>query len=382
MATNKTRVLLVEDDDNHAFLIQSAFTDHKRQWQIEIAKTIEEARQNLNESPPELVIVDFVLPDGRGTELLPASRTSMCVPYILMTSQGNEAVAVEAIKGGALDYVVKSEFSLAEMPRTAERVLREWELIVERQRAKDRENELFSLLAHADRKNAMGEMATALAHEVNQPLAAIANYAGTCLTVLPQNEERYDELRDALLRIDQQVRRAGDIIRRLKCYVSKSVPETSLVGLNHLILEVANLVRVALKSHNVELELQLDDSLPQIRVDTVQIQQVIVNLVQNALESMVDMEPPERIVRVITTSNSDNVSVDISDCGRGIPHELSEKLFEPHFTTKSQGLGMGLTISRRIIEDHDGQLTCSANPKHGSTFRFSLPRGEQTALDV
>ena len=97
---------------------------------------------------------------------------------------------------------------------------------------------------------------------------------------------------------------------------------------------------------------------------------------------MVEMEPPERIVRVITTSNSDNVSVDISDCGRGIPHELSEKLFEPHFTTKSQGLGMGLTISRRIIEDHDGQLTCSANPKHGSTFRFSLPRGEQTALDV
>lgn len=374
MSQNIVRVLLVEDDEDHAFLIESAFDEHPQRWQLTHAKSIREARHCLAQSLPELVIVDLLLPDGLGTELLPNDRESMIVPFVLMTSNGNEAVAVEAIKGGALDYIVKSAFSLAEMPRTAERTLREWQLLVEKELAKDREKQLFSQLAHADRNNTMGEMAATLAHEINQPLAAIANYASTCVELIAENRLDRVGLVDALTQIDQQARRAGEIINRLKRFIAKVTPDPSPVDINELVQEVARLMTGAVQSADATLTLQLEPELPLVQVDSVQIQQVLVNLVRNALDAMEETQRDQRRITLRTHRNSEGVQIAVSDCGYGISREVADQMFQPHFSTKPDGLGLGLSISHRIIEAHGGRLWASTNASGGAMFQFILPK--------
>lgn len=373
MSTASIRVLLVEDNDDHACLIVSAFEDHGTQWHVTTVQSLEAARAELEKSPPDLVIVDNLLPDGQGTQLLPRHRERTRCPFILMTSHGNESIAVDAIKGGALEYVVKSEFALAAMPRTAERVLREWQMIVEQAQARDRERQLISELAHSDRKNTIGEMAAALVHEVNQPLTVIAAYSSMCAELLQRNQLRMDELREAMSQIDQQARRAGEIVNGLKRFIAKGAPNRSNVDLNSIISDVAVFMKNIAMSRRSTIELKLDDARPQVRADAVQIQQVLVNLIQNALDAMEDVEPQLRRIILKTVAIKDTVRVSVCDRGPGLSADSMEQLFEPYFTTKQSGLGLGLSISQRIVEAHGGRLLVSPNPEGGLTFEFTIP---------
>ena len=373
MSTEKIDVLLVEDDEDHACLIESAFDEHSAPWNLTIVRSLAEARLQLASLRPQLVLVDLVLPDGRGTELLHRHREMTDVPFVLMTSHGNEAIAVEAIKGGALEYVVKSAFSLAELPRIAERVLREWQLIVEQGRAREREKQLISQLAHAERRNTMGEMAATLAHEVNQPLTVIAAYASMCNEMLDRKQLDTKDLREALSQIDQQARRAGSIVNGLKRFIAKVTPSASRMNLAEVIRDVGCFMRSTLQSRRATLELEIDDDLPLVHIDPVQIQQVLVNLIQNALDAMDDVEPARRRVVLTAIVDADAIRISVSDCGHGFSNEVLGQLFEPYFTTKHSGLGLGLSISQRIVEAHGGRLTTSQNSSDGATFEFTIP---------
>lgn len=228
-------------------------------------------------------------------------------------------------------------------------------------------------LAHLCRTATMGEMAKVLAHEVNQPLTAIANYAGVCSEDLVNNRISNDELREALTRIDQQAKHAGKIVNRLKRFISEAEPELSQVDLNQLVHEVCRLMENQIELRLSALELRLDESSPPLCVDALQIEQVLVNLVQNGLEAMEEVEADERCITIATEASSDQVRIRVSDCGRGFTEEIADKMFEPYFTTKPGGLGIGLKICRRIVRAHGGKLSATSNPQGGATFELALP---------
>lgn len=364
-------ILLVDNEEEHANLVLCAFRQHADDFQVTWARRLSDARTALSESQPDLMVVDLDLPDGRGTELLPTGKAAQ-FPILLMTSSTDEPAGINATNAGALDYLVKSAATLADMPHLARRALREWRLILEHAQAREREEQLLAQLAHVERRNTMGELATVLAHETTQPLAAIASDAGTCVELLDADRISREQLRQACSQIYQQARRAGKIIQRLRRFVAKSTPRRSWVDPNQLVQEACGLLISPLQADPATIQLKLDDSLPDVRVDALQVQQVLVNLIQNALEAVKDAAPERRRLTVTTAVASEGVGIEVADRGPGLSPEANQRLFEPYFTTKPNGLGMGLHIARRIIEAHGGKLSVVSNADDGTTCRFTL----------
>lgn len=229
-------------------------------------------------------------------------------------------------------------------------------------------------LAHAGRLSTMGQLVAAIAHEMNQPLYAISNYAGACHNALQQ---RPDAARDRVLswvkEIDNQARRASLVISKVGDFVRKSPAQRSTLNLNALILDSLDLLRLEARSHQVRLILELTSPAPNVLADRVQIQQTIVNLVRNAFDALDEVPPAERRVIVRTEHCGPRARVLVEDCGKGISPEDHKQLFEPFFTTKSKGMGMGLAICQSIVEAHGGTLRAVDNPLAGVTFHFDLP---------
>ena len=226
-------------------------------------------------------------------------------------------------------------------------------------------------LIHVSRLSTMGEMATGLAHELNQPLAAIANYANGCVRRLPVGIAGADEFIYALGQINSQAERAGEIIRRLRRLVGKQLPVRSEADLNSLVKEVCSFVEFEARKTGVVIEQELSMERLPVRVDLVQIEQVLLNLIRNALEAL--LEVPKKSRSLVVRSgyqSSGNVRVDVVDTGPGIKPEVAKNLFKPFFTTKASGMGMGLVISQTIAEDHGGRI--EADPVAGVGCRFSL----------
>jgi PAS domain S-box-containing protein len=229
-------------------------------------------------------------------------------------------------------------------------------------------------LAHVARLNTMGEMASSLAHELNQPLAAIATYTSSGLIGLQSGSLGADRWQELLQKVNTQAQRAGDIINRLKALVAKRAPHRSQVNVNDLVHDVAALMDSELRTKRVRLELQLEPVLPSAHADPVQIQQVLVNLLMNGIDAVSDQPVDGRRLQVRTSHRAGRgVLVLVSDAGPGMSSEHVEQVFEPFYTTKASGMGMGLSISRSIIEAHGGHLTVDAGPEQGATFRFDLP---------
>lgn len=246
--------------------------------------------------------------------------------------------------------------------------------ITEVRRAESQAREHQQELIHVSRLSTMGEMATGLAHELNQPLSAIANYANGCVRRLPADIDGADDLIYALGQINSQAGRAGEIIRRLRRLVGKQLPVRSEADINNLIKEVCSFVEFEARKTGVVIEQELSmDRLP-VRVDVVQIEQVLLNLVRNALEALMDV-PEERRSLVVRSSHqgSGTIRVDVVDTGPGIEPEAAKKLFEPFFTTKESGMGMGLVISQTIAEDHGGRIEAEPVAGIGSRFSLTLP---------
>lgn len=246
--------------------------------------------------------------------------------------------------------------------------------ITKLKQAQQQAQQRLEQLAHIGRLSTMGEMATGIAHEINQPLHAIANFAAAADAQLATLEPlSADELRKLLVQISEQAVRAGEIVRRIRNLARKSRPNPSTVHINKLVREVVNLVRPEMQSKNVQLDLQLGDGLPTVQGDQIQIQQVVLNLLRNAYEAMTGSAQASPEVMVITAPEGDeSVRITVRDNGTGLPADEPESIFEAFVTTKHEGMGMGLAISRSIAEAHGGHLWATSNGDSGSSFHFTL----------
>jgi two-component system, LuxR family, sensor kinase FixL len=243
--------------------------------------------------------------------------------------------------------------------------------LTERQQTEARLQELQTELVHISRLTAMGEMAQALAHELNQPLSAIANYMkGSRRLLEGKTDDESALIRDAMDKAAEQSMRAGQIIRRLRDFVARGEGERRVESLSKLIEEASALALVGAKEHRVQVRFQFDPLADLIIADKVQIQQVILNLIRNAIEAMEQSET--RDLTVSSQSQGDLVTVSIADTGSGISDEVAAHLFQPFITSKAQGMGVGLSISRTIIEAHGGQITAEPKPGGGTIFSFTL----------
>jgi PAS domain S-box-containing protein len=242
--------------------------------------------------------------------------------------------------------------------------------ITQRKRAEEDARQRQAELAHVLRVSAMGEMAAGLAHELNQPLAAIVNYARGCARRLADVGATADLL-EALDRIAAEALRAGDVVRGLRRVVRKEPPRDGQIDLNEVARDAIALVRAEASERTISLRLETEPRLPRLRGDRIQVEQVILNLLRNAIEAI-----PNRpgVVSVRTELLQERaVRMAVSDNGDGISPDLRERVFAPFFTTKTSGLGMGLSISRTIIDAHGGRLWAEPNSGAGTTFAFTLP---------
>jgi PAS domain S-box-containing protein len=229
-------------------------------------------------------------------------------------------------------------------------------------------------LAHVTRVTTLGELTASIAHEVNQPLTAIVADANASLNWLAEPTPDIDMIREALEAIVKDGHRAADVIQRIRELATKRHPQKGVLDVNDVVRDVVTLVRTEVLSHHVSLRLDLAPRLSPVLADRVQLQQVIINLVMNGMEAMasVDDRSRELVIRS-RPHDADQVSLAVQDAGVGIGENGVDQLFSAFFSTKPGGMGMGLSISRSIIEGHGGRLWATPNPHHGATFQFALP---------
>ena len=248
--------------------------------------------------------------------------------------------------------------------------------ITERENIQRRAGILQQQLMHASRLSAMGEMASGIAHELNQPLTAVMNYTKAARRRLDRAEPDPDSIADLVDKAGQQAERAAEIIKRLRGFIKKDESERRLEPINAVVEEAAALSLIGASDRDVELVFSLDDKLPPVLIDRIEVQQVVLNILRNAIEAFEG--PGERKIRVSTGAvGSEKVRVDIRDNGPGLAPEIADDPFRPFQTTKEDGLGIGLAISRTIIDAHGGRLWAKNLPEGGAAFCFSLPVGSE-----
>jgi len=244
--------------------------------------------------------------------------------------------------------------------------------LTERQMTEARLQELQAELVHISRLTAMGEMASTLAHELNQPLSAINNYLKGSKRLLDgASDERAATLRDALDKAADQAMRAGDIIRRLRDFVSRGESERRVENVTKLVEEASALALVGGKDRGIRVHYKFDPTADLVLADRVQIQQVLLNLIRNAIEAM-EESPTRELTIAVALAEDTHIKVSVADSGPGIAPEIARQLFQPFVTTKRQGMGVGLSISRTIIEAHGGRIWVESNPGGGTIFNFTL----------
>ena len=252
--------------------------------------------------------------------------------------------------------------------------------ITERKRAEEALHKAQVELAHVTRVATLGEMTASISHEVNQPLAAVVTNANACLRWLARQSPDLDEARAAVERIIRDGSRASEVIGRIRALVKKSPPQKDWLNINDIILEVIALARNEMHRNRVSLQTRLSDDVPLLHGDRIQLQQVILNLIINGIEAMNGIDEGRRELIVSTereTNGSNGLLIAVRDSGVGLNSENLEHLFDPFYTTKPDGMGMGLAISRSIIEAHGGRLWATLNTPCGAVFQFTLPQNSE-----
>ena len=253
--------------------------------------------------------------------------------------------------------------------------------LTERQHTETRLQELQSELVHVSRLTALGEMASALAHELNQPLSAIANYLKGSKMLLDRAVVPHERVAEAVDRAANEALRAGEIIRRLRDFVARGETERRIENLPKLIEEASALALVGVKEHGVRVRFDFDPQVDLVLADKVQIQQVVLNLIRNAVDAMLESDQRNLTVTVVPSDN-DMALISVADTGPGVSEDVVDQLFQPFITTKRSGMGVGLSISRTIVEAHGGRIWVEAKEGGGAVFRFTVQRvGKEELVD-
>ena len=237
-------------------------------------------------------------------------------------------------------------------------------------------------LAHLSRALSMGELTASIAHEISQPLTAVVTNGHACLQWLSAPPPNLEKARQSAESIIQDGTRAGAVVARIRALFRKEEPSKERLDLNNLIEELVGFLRHEAASRRIPIRTDLMQSMPLIKADRVQLQQVVLNLIMNGMDAMSETTSTSKEILISSRRNGTNeILVALHDHGGGINSQLLEKIFDPFFTTKSQGLGMGLSISRSIIESHEGRLWATANPMGGAIFQFTIPIRAQNPSD-
>lgn len=376
-------ILLVEDDEAHAELIRLAFEDSDLSWELAVADNLRQARELLAHRAPDLLLTDLQLPDGRGIELLPSDEAEAPFPMVVLTSHGNEQVAVEAMKAGALDYVVKSVEVLSTLPRFAERVLREWSLIQARRQADEERRRIESRLQHSQKLESLGVLAGGIAHDFNNLMMAIMGHVEIALADLGEDSSATTSLQD----IETVAIRASELCRQLLAYSGRDRFVVEPFDLNRLVEEMTRLLETAI-SKRASLGLDLDPELPWIEASGAQIRQIVMNLITNASDALGGRKGSIRVRTGVFDADRETLSstfsseglnggtyvfVEVSDDGCGMDTTTQKRLFDPFFTTKTGGRGLGMAAVKGIVRSHKGAIALDSEPGRGSTFRVFFP---------
>jgi len=290
-------------------------------------------------------------------------------------------IAVYGRKPMTEDAVVESMFRIiaaragAEIERLqAERALRDSEA---------RARQHLTELAHVSRLGSMGELASALAHEVNQPLTAIMTYCRTCLRMLERGQLGEDELRQAMQNSLSSAEHAREVVSKLRAFIKRGEMKPHPVPVERLIRDCRILLETEANHHRVQLKLDVAPGLPNVRVDAVLIQQVVFNLARNGIEAINDSNSAKRQLSVHAFQENDGeIVIAVSDTGKGVSEDVREKLFDPFVSTRKQGLGIGLSLCRSVVDRHGGRVWLAQTPGPGATFCFSLPVDQGAKRDL
>jgi C4-dicarboxylate-specific signal transduction histidine kinase len=321
-----------------------------------------------------MALCTYPLAGSTAAEILDVARTHQFA--IARRNNGWEVVETSELKQAKAEIMrLNDELERRVIDRTRElEVANEemrWEMI-ERQRAEESLLEVQAELSRVRRALDMGEVVATIAHEVNQPLSAIVTNGGFCLRQLHGATVNADELREAITAIVNDGTRASAVISRIRGLLTKGTPNRSELDINQLIHALPVLLRNELTRDSVSLRVELASDLPRVQGDKVQLQQVLINLVMNAIEATGTSSQERREVLIRSATNRDGAWVQVQDSGPGIKPELVDRIFEPFFTTKEAGVGMGLAISHSIIESHGGRLR-TVPSSAGGMFEFTLP---------
>jgi len=398
-------ILVAEDEISHATAIRRRLEKDYPDARIEIVASLREYRECIAAARPTIAIMDLNLPDGRSLDLLTSSAGEVLFPVIMMTSYGNEQVAVDAIKAGALDYIVKSPEAFTSIAVSVERALREWKLLQEKQLVERQLKESQARIIQQEKMASIGQLAAGVAHEINNPIGYISSNINTLskyvdkLAQFIESQSRViagcadeaskasieelkrqikldyviKDLRELIAESLEGAERVSKIVQDLKSFSRSETNETVLCDLNECIRSTINVVRNEIK-YVAELDLRLGE-IPQLLSRPQQISQVVMNLLVNAAHSI----SANGVISVATAVAGDAVEISVSDTGCGISPENLEKIFEPFFTTKEpgKGTGLGLAISCDIVRKHGGELLVRSEVGRGTTFTVRLPIEQQ-----
>jgi C4-dicarboxylate-specific signal transduction histidine kinase len=330
---------------------------------------------------------------GVGPGLLATALSSLAFNYYFLEPLYSFAVkseelprfvifSVSAVVAGALSAAQRSaneslrrarddlKETVQELQRTNEALQAESR---ERKHTEETLRQAQADLAHVNRATTMGELTASLAHEVNQPIAAAVTNANTCLRWLTRDHPDVEEAREAAKRIVKDGTRAAEIISRVRLLFKKSTPQRELVDVNEVVREMIVLLRSEATRYNITVRMELAADLPRIMGDRVQLQQVLMNLIVNSVDAMKEVDGLRELALKSQRTEKEEVLVSVNDTGVGLPSQQADQIFNAFFTTKPHGTGMGLRISRSILESHGGRLWAAENFPRGASFCFTLP---------
>lgn len=406
MAKDRFHILVAEDDASHAAAIRRSLEKGYPGADISIVKSIREFHELVSETVPAIALIDLHLSDGQSLGLL-TSVDDALFPVIMMTSFGSQQLAVDSIKSGALDYIIKSPETFKSIVGVVDGALREWNLIQEKKQMETQLKESQARIIQQEKMASIGQLAAGVAHEINNPIGYISSnmtslgrYAEKLVQYIKALEQAVETLSDQtakteLAEIKKKIKldyilkdldnliteslegaqRVSKIVQDLKSFSREEKKEAVLSDLNENIRSTLNIVRNEIK-YVAELDLQLG-AIPPLLCHPQQISQVVMNLLVNAAHAIDE----KGVITLKTDFCGSYVEIIVSDTGCGISPQNIKKIFEPFFTTKDpgKGTGLGLSISLDIIRKHGGELLVSSQPGIGTTFTVRLPVDGQHA---